>query len=149
MEFRIGVNLGDVIEEGETIYGDGVNVAARLEGLAEGGGICISGTAFDHARDKLGLGYEYLGEQVVKNIPRPVRAYKILFDPEHAGLVIGDKRLKPRAWRWTAFALALVILAGALAFWVFYLRQPPIEPASKERMAFPLPDNPSIAVLPK
>jgi adenylate cyclase len=77
MEFRIGINLGDVIEEGERIYGDGVNVAARIEGLAEGGGICISGTAFDQVETKLGLDFEYLGEQTVKNIQKPIRAYRV------------------------------------------------------------------------
>jgi len=77
MEFRIGVNLGDVIEEGETIYGDGVNIAARLEALAEGGEICISGTAFDHVESKLKLEFEYLGEQSVKNIKKPVRVYRV------------------------------------------------------------------------
>jgi adenylate cyclase len=77
MEFRIGINLGDVIEEGERIYGDGVNVAARIEGLAEGGGICISGTAYDHVEDKLALEFEYLGERAVKNIKKPVRVYRV------------------------------------------------------------------------
>jgi len=77
MEFRIGINLGDVIEEGERIYGDGVNVAARIEGLAEGGGVCISGTAFDHVEAKLGLEFEYLGEKPVKNIKKPVRVYRV------------------------------------------------------------------------
>jgi adenylate cyclase len=76
MEFRIGINLGDVIEEGERIYGEGVNIAARLEGLSEGGGICISGTAFDQVETKLGLDFEYLGEQAVKNIKKPVRVYR-------------------------------------------------------------------------
>ena len=74
MEFRIGVNLGDVIEEESRIYGDGVNIAARLEALADPGGICISKTAFDHIESKLPLGYEYLGEQTVKNITKPVGA---------------------------------------------------------------------------
>jgi adenylate cyclase len=77
MEFRIGVNLGDVIEERDTIYGDGVNIAARLEGLAEGGGIFISGTAYDQVENKLGLEFEYLGEQAVKNIKKPVRVYRV------------------------------------------------------------------------
>ncbi len=77
MEFRIGINLGDVIEEGERIYGEGVNVAARIEGLADGGGICISGTAFDHVESKVGLKFEYLGEQLVKNIKKPVRVYRV------------------------------------------------------------------------
>src|SRR5262245_5370560 len=71
--FRIGVNLGDVIADGGDIYGDGVNVAARLEALAEPGGICISGTVWDHIRDKLPYVFEDMGEQAVKNIARPVR----------------------------------------------------------------------------
>jgi adenylate cyclase len=77
MEFRIGVNLGDVIEEENKLYGEGVNIAARLESLSEAGGICISGTVYDHVENKLSLGYEYLGEQSVKNIAKPVRAYTV------------------------------------------------------------------------
>ena len=77
MEFRIGVNLGDVIMEGDRIYGDGVNTAARLQGLAEGGGICISGTVYDQIEGKLRLDYEFLGEKTVKNIKKPVRAYSV------------------------------------------------------------------------
>ena len=78
MEFRIGVNLGDVVEEKDRIFGDGVNIAARMESLAESGGICISGTAYDHVEGKLGLRYEHLGEQTVKNIAKPVRVYRVL-----------------------------------------------------------------------
>jgi TolB-like protein/class 3 adenylate cyclase len=81
MQFRVGINLGDVIEEGERIYGDGVNIAARLESLADPGGICISKTAFDHIETKLPLGYEFIGEQTVKNISKPVFAYKVIMDP--------------------------------------------------------------------
>jgi adenylate cyclase len=81
MEFRIGVNLGDVIEEEDRIYGDGVNIAARVDGLAEGGGICISGTVYDQVKNKLGLEYEYLGEHTVKNISEPVRVYRVLSYP--------------------------------------------------------------------
>lgn len=77
MQFRIGINLGDVIEEGEGIYGDGVNIAARLEALADPGGVCVSKTAFDHVETKLPFGYEYLGEQKVKNIAKPVGAYRL------------------------------------------------------------------------
>jgi adenylate cyclase len=77
MEFRIGINLGDVIVEGERIYGDGVNIAARVEGLAEGGGICISGTVYDHIEDKLDLEYESRGEHTVKNIKKPIRVYRV------------------------------------------------------------------------
>jgi class 3 adenylate cyclase len=82
MEFRIGINLGDIIEEGDRIYGDGVNIAARLEALADAGGICISRTAYDQIEDKLPLGYEYLGEKIVKNIPKPIHAYRVLVEPE-------------------------------------------------------------------
>jgi len=151
MEFRIGVNLGDVVEDGDTIYGDGVNIAARLESLAEAGGICISGTAFDQIRNKLELGYKYLGEQTVKNIALPVRAYKVMMEPEAAGKVLGEKKVKPRQWQRTAIGLVvvLIVVAAAIAIWKFYIRPtPPVEVASKEKMAFPLPDVPSIAVLP-
>lgn len=82
MEFRIGINLGDIIEEGDRIYGDGVNIAARLETLADPGGICISRTAYDQIEDKLPLGYEYLGNKIVKNIPKPIQAYRVLVEPE-------------------------------------------------------------------
>jgi len=81
MQFRIGVNLGDVIEEESRIYGDGVNIAARLESLAEPGGICVSKTAFDQIETKLPFGYEYLGEQSVKNIAKPVGAYRVVLEP--------------------------------------------------------------------
>jgi adenylate cyclase len=149
MEFRIGVHHGDVIEDEKRIYGDGVNIAARIEGLAEGGGICISRTSFDSVKNKLNLGYEYLGQHTVKNIAEPVRVYKVLMEPEAAGKVIGEERPKPKQWRWAAIGgvVVLVIVAGALAIWNFYLR-PDVEPASEEKMAFPLPDKPSLAVLP-
>lgn len=78
MRFRIGINLGDVIEDGDRIYGDGINIAARLESLAEpGGGICISGTVYDQVKNKLALEYDSLGEQSVKNIADPVRTYRV------------------------------------------------------------------------
>ncbi len=93
MEFRIGINLGDVVVEGERIYGDGVNIAARLEGMAEGGGICISGTAYDQVEGKLSLGYEYLGEQAVKNIKKPVRAYRVEMEPGVAALRVRGERV--------------------------------------------------------
>jgi len=80
MQFRIGVNIGDVIEKGSQIYGNGVNIAARLETLADPGGICISKTALEQIEDKLPLGYKYLGEKTVKNIAKPITAYKVLFE---------------------------------------------------------------------
>ena len=153
MEFRIGVNLGDVIEEGEQIYGDGVNIAARLESLAEGGGICISGSAYEQVEGKLDIGYEYLGEQSVKNIRKPVRVYRVLMEPEEAGSVVYRRRKDDPLHRRRAtlvFLVALVVVALALAVWRFYLRPPPpvVDVASREEMALPLPDKPSIAILP-
>jgi TolB-like protein/class 3 adenylate cyclase/Flp pilus assembly protein TadD len=151
MEFRIGVNLGDVIEDGEQILGDGVNIAARLESLSGAGGICISGTAFDQVRNKLELGYDYLGEQSVKNIALPIRVYKVLMEPEAAGKVIGEKKAKSRQWQRATIGLvvAVIVVVAAVAIWRLYFRTPPpLDIASKEKMAYPLPDKPSIAVLP-
>jgi len=153
MLFRIGINLGDVVDEEDQIYGDGVNITARLENLAEAGGICISGTAFDQVETKLDLEYEYLGEQEVKNIAKPVRAYRVLSYPGAAAhRVMRAKKAIAVKIRKAALTLAavLVIAIGAVVIWSFYLRPstPPIETASIERMAFPLPDKPSVAVLP-
>jgi adenylate cyclase len=152
MEFRIGVNLGDIIEDGGQILGDGVNIAARVQGLADGGGICISGTAYDHVENKLSLGYQYLGEQTVKNIAKPVRVYRVLMEPETAGKVSGERKAKPRQWQRVVIGLgaAVIVVVAALAIWRLYLRPatPPVEVASRGKMAFPLPDKPSIAVLP-
>jgi adenylate cyclase len=149
MEFRIGINLGDVIEEGERIYGDGVNIAARVEGLAAGGGIAISGIVYDSIKDKFSLGYHYLGEQDVKNIPEPVRIYRLLTEPADAGKMIGEEKPKSKKLILAASgAIALIILVvGSIAIWNYYFR-PSFEPASIEKMAFPLPAEPSIAVLP-
>jgi len=151
MEFRIGVNLGDVIEDGEQILGDGVNIAARLESLSEAGGICISGTAYDQVENKLSLGYEYLGEQSVKNIAKPVRVYRVLMEPMAAGKVIGKRKAKPKRWQMATIGLVviLIVVVAAIVIWKFYTPPTPkMEVASKEKMAFPLPDKPSIAVLP-
>jgi adenylate cyclase len=152
MEFRIGINLGDVVEEEGRIYGDGVNIAARVEGLSDGGGICISGTVYDQVKNKLGFEYEYLGEKTVKNIPDPVRVYRVLSFPGAAAhRVVQAKKTVGRKWSKLTLSLAaiFVVLAAAVASWLFYQRQSPkIEAASVERMEFPLPDKPSIAVLP-
>jgi adenylate cyclase len=150
MEFRIGVNLGDVVEEGERIYGDGVNITARVEGLAEAGGICISGTVYDSIKNKLSLSYDSLGEHTVKNIKEPVRVYRMRIGPEAAAPVVGEKTAGLKRWHKAALTAVavLVVVAGAWAIWNFYFRPPPIEPASIEKMAFPLPEKPSIAVLP-
>jgi TolB-like protein/class 3 adenylate cyclase len=150
MQFRIGINLGDVIQEEDRIYGDGVNIAARLEGLAEPGGICVSKTAFDHIESKLPYGYEYLGDQTVKNIAKPVGAYRVLMDPRVtvAGKPVDEKPAPVKRKAILAGAVAVLVLAVAVGIWQFYVRRPTIEPASVGKMAFPLPDKPSIAVLP-
>ena len=151
MEFRIGVNLGDVAQEGDRIYGNGVNVAARIESLADPGGICISRTVYDQIRKKLTFGYEYLGEHAVKNISEPVRVYRVLTAPEHAGVVIGEKTAAGKKWRRLAYSaiVCLVVVAGGLTAWNIYLQKSKrVDPASLDKMAFPLPDKPSIAVLP-
>ena len=150
MQFRIGVNLGDVIEEEGRIYGDGVNIAARVEAMSEAGGICISGRAYDQVANKLGLEYEDLGEHQVKNIAAPIRVFRVLSFPGAAAhRVVKAKETLGRKWRNIGLISAAVIIAvGVLAIWQLYLRRPAMEPASVEKMAHPLPDKPSIAVLP-
>jgi adenylate cyclase len=143
MQFRIGINLGDVILEGPRLYGDGVNIAARLEGLAEGGGICLSGTAYDHVEGKLPFGYDFLGEQTMKNIARPVRVYRLRLEPRPSPAPLlrtrgADRRLVSTV----AGTIALLVLVSA-GVW-FGWRWPGI-PA---RSGLALPDKPSVAVLP-
>jgi adenylate cyclase len=152
MEFRIGINLGDVIEEGDTIYGDGVNIAARLEGLAEAGEICISESAYQQIENKLPLRYDYLGEHEVKNIAKPVRVYCARIEADAPPSKLGKEK-KPARKGLSKAALAIIAvvgIAGAGIFYQFVLRPSTskAELASKEKMAFPLPDQPSIAVLP-
>ncbi len=148
MDFRIGINLGDIIHKDDRIYGDGVNVAARIESLADPGGICISRGVYDQAKNKVCQGVEYLGEHAVKNIAEPVRIYRILFAPEYEGRVLGEPvAKKTNMQRPTAVAIAMILVASVALLWMFYPRVPEIEPASLEKMAFPLPDEPSIAVL--
>ncbi len=153
MLFCIGINLGDVIEEGDSIYGDGVNIAARLESLADQGGICVSKTAFEHIEAKLPFGCEFLGEQTVKNIAKPVGTYKVLMEPRVTVIAAAEAKPKVGARRrplLVALLGVLVVALGALAFWYFTRppAPPPLEKSSKDRMAFPLPDKPSIAAMP-
>ncbi|UCD77340.1 MAG: adenylate/guanylate cyclase domain-containing protein, partial [Desulfobacterales bacterium] len=150
MQFRIGVNLGDVIQEEDRIYGDGVNIAARLEGLAEPGGICISKTAFDHIESKLPYGYEFLGDQTVKNIAKPVGAYRVLMEPRVTVAELPEPE-KPALVRRMPIIIAAIGVLGvaiSLVIWQLYFHRPSVEPASVEKMAFALPDKPSIAVMP-
>jgi len=124
MQFRIGINLGDVIQEGERIYGDGVNIAARFEGLSEPGGICISKTAFDHIESKRPYGYEFLGDQTVKNIAKPVIAYKVIMDPRiiTSAKIEKKKVMPPWSKKFVlAVGFAVIIIFMALGIWSFYL----------------------------
>jgi adenylate cyclase len=150
--FRIGVNLGDVIEDDGDIYGDGVNVAARLEGLAEPGGICISEQVYMAIGSKLPMSFADLGKQEVKNIAEPVQAYWAQLK-HGAEIPPPSERHKPAKIskvRWQSVIAALItvlVIIGGVLTWIKPW-QPQVEQASVERMALPLPDKPSIAVLP-
>jgi adenylate cyclase len=135
IKFRIGVNLGDVIADGGDIFGDGVNVAARLEALAEPGGICVSRVVRDQVRDKLPYSFEDRGEQNVKNIARPVRVYALL--PEAvaelpvAGVPIAVPRHRPSAIAAMAVAATAVLVIAVIAWWVWpTMRSSPTPPAA-------------------
>ncbi len=148
MHFRIGINVGDVMVEGDNLFGDGVNVAARLEGIAEAGGICISGSTFDQVKNKLSIGFEDMGAQEVKNIAEPVPAFRVLPEGERPKA----SPIKPSRGlgRFKIFAIAaavFLVVIGAALIWLEPW-QTKVEAASIDRMAFPLPDKPSIAVLP-
>ena len=151
--FRIGINLGDVIVDGDDIHGDGVNVAARLEGLAKPGTICLSRAARDQVRDKFPFEFERMGELRVKNIARPVQAFLVTPDatkPRPPGLRVRTSG----PWRRPSLVAALaLLLAGAgligwLAPWGPSGQRDPVEAESSARKTLPLPDKPSIAVLP-
>jgi adenylate cyclase len=195
MEFRIGINLGDVMVEGEQIYGDGVNIAARMESLADPGGICISGTVHEHIRNKLSLRYEDLGEQTVKNIAQPVRVFRVLLEPaatatadksvlrqarpepnrraqheqESAPVTLsqskpvlskaegGDRQnrrvgIAHRSWIVVTVA-GLTLIVGVIVT-VRHFTRPPLSPqdsalrTAAAPAALPLPDKPSLIVLP-
>jgi adenylate cyclase len=150
MEFRIGINLGDVIEEGDSIYGDGVNIAARLEGLAEAGGICISESAYQQIENKLPLKYEYLGEHEVKNIAKPVRVYRAQIESEEPSHAKVKTKVESKNRKYLIIAATVVVVIAAAALWQFVWRPShrAVEIADPKKMAFPLPDKPSIAVLP-
>src|SRR5713226_4980368 len=154
MEFRIGVNLGDVMVDGEQIYVDGFNFAARLESLAEPGSIFISGSVHEQLGNKLALSYEDLGEQSVKNIAKPVQVFRVLPATGAAEATAG--RTKAQATRKYVrrgiFSIAgLAIIAATIIFVQHLSLRPPTPSASippAQPPALPLPDTPSIAVLP-
>src|SRR5262249_23732798 len=141
-----------VITEGEQIYGDGINIAARLESLAEAGGICISGTVYDQIATKLALGDEFLGQRTVKNITHPVRVYRGQTEsrlPRPPGRWQNKFGTVPGA-RIAVVLVGLLLLVGGIAIWRLSLRPAlPMALAPGHRTAAPvLPDRPSIAVLP-
>jgi adenylate cyclase len=184
MEFRIGINLGDVMVDGEQIYGDGVNIAARLQALADAGGICLSGTVHEHVKNKLALSYEDLGEQVVKNIAEPVRVWRVVMDeaaaalaeqavlrqaqherestpvtlspspPLRTGLSKGDQQTRRvstthRAWvvvAGLALIVGVIVTVRYLAPSLLSTRHSSL--STQAEPALPLPDKPSIVVLP-
>jgi adenylate cyclase len=177
MHFRIGINLGDVIVEGERLYGDGVNIAARLESLAIPGGICISGTVYDQVENKLALSYESIGEQTVKNIAKPVRVYRIAVDVpsplggegqgegkekesesqkaksknQKAKIEKQIRRVRP-AHRWVVAGLFLIaVMIVTVHYWPSP-PAPPQPPASDDKFSNPqpppLPNKPSLMVMP-
>ena len=147
MQFRIGVNLGDVIEEADgTIYGDGVNIAARMEALAEGGGVCISSTIYDAVEGKLSYGFDFLGEQQVKNISKPVRVYRVRAEPRPPS----PRPRSRRSVRWQIAlpALVLILSLGALGAWLYRDRWMPAPEGAADHPVLGLPNSPAIAVLP-
>jgi len=152
--FRIGVHLGEVTEEEGNVRGEGVQVAALLEGMAGVGGICISGSAYLQVKGRLKAEYESLGEHRVENIAEPVRAYRVLKKPEKSIHVFGKtwllSHLETRLDIIKLIVLAMSVLVGIAGLWNTYFRSapPPAGVASVQRMALPLPDKPSIAVLP-
>ena len=147
LELRIGVNLGDVLVEGDDIYGEGVNVAARLERLCTPGSVLISGTVFDQVEGRVDQQIEFLGEQHVKNLEKPVRVYQVDLGTRRAVLESRAIRRRP-SLVWAIVAGAVILFAGVVALWSHIDSAPPADVASKASMAFPLPEKPSIAVLP-
>jgi TolB-like protein/class 3 adenylate cyclase/Tfp pilus assembly protein PilF len=162
MEFRIGINLGEVVEEEERIFGDGVNIATRLQSLADAGGVCISGMVYEHIKNKLPFRYEYIGKQKVKNIAATVKVYRVMIEPGTLISVVSRwKRAGVNYWKriHPVFKILVALVVAVNGLWQLYprfiSRPAEVTPkdkimhvASKEKMAFPLPDVPSIAVLP-
>ena len=155
MRFRIGVNLGDVMVEGDNLFGDGVNLAARLEKLAEPGGILIAANVHDQVQGKLAVAYDDLGTQRIRNMAAPVRAYRVRLGgpapPAWLRRLTGVPRGDTRHWSGVAVLVAALAVLGGLTGWYFGLidGSPPADMAPQmQAMTLPLPDKPSIAVLP-
>ena len=148
IQYRVGVNLGDIVIEDEDIFGDGVNIAARLQEIAEPGGVCISGTAYDQLKHKVDACYEYLGEQHLKNISEPVRVYQVVAEGAPDQPWRRTRHLHV-AKVGTVVAVALLVVAGGGAWqagWLFESGVMSLEGAAQVRPS--LPSGPSIAVMP-
>ena len=147
--YRIGINIGDIIVDGEDIYGDGVNIAARLEGLADPGGICISRPVHTQIKGKLDLSFEHLGEKQVKNIADPVSVYRVVMDDKAERLVTAveastpPRRLQPAL---VAAGIVLLVIVGGLAWWQPW--PPDAEQSAVETADAPVSEAPTIVVLP-
>jgi len=151
MSYRIGINLGDVIEEEGRIYGDGVNVAARLESLAEAGGINISGSAYDQVKSKLSYRFEYQGEQPVKNVKDPVRIYRVVMTSEDAGKRRRTKKADSKRPVFVKVLLlvgAIAVLSAGFAVWLFLHTRPMSRSTMADAPGQQIADKASIAVLP-
>ncbi|QRM55924.1 rhodanese-like domain-containing protein [Sinorhizobium sp. BG8] len=143
IHFRMGINLGDVVVDGDDLLGDGINIASRLEQLCEPGGLYVSGTAYDQLQGKLGLPLEFIGEQHVKNITRPVRTYRVQFE----GGARKSTARAPARRRWGLAAAGLAVLVAGTA--LFYRPWETFEDgAAAGQQVLALPDKPSIAVMP-
>ena len=156
LRYRIGINLGDVMVRGNDLLGDGVNVAARLEGIAEPGGICVSGTVWDHINGKLSIGYVDIGEQSVKNIPRPVRAYHLRVDG-----TVGDAteavpaarpsgaRSRPPLAAMIAGGAVIAVVAGGLLAWRLWPKSAPPSPVAAVTVPAAKPAAPTATPAPQ
>lgn len=152
MPFRIGIHLGDIIEEEGKIYGDGVNVAALLDSLADGGGICVSRSAHDQVKNKLDVGYQDLGQRGVENISETVRVYRVVLEPDPKWKMIVKFWSRMKRWQKVALTIGIAVLqvGGGLVVKKYFDRppSPPVATASVQKVPLPIPDKPSIAVLP-
>ena len=151
MVFRIGINLGDVIEDGDRIYGDGVNIAARIEALATGGGICISGSTYEQIQNKVPVGCEFIGKQTVKNIASPIPVFRIWKDP-HATTcsVASTVRSKPKSSYLMATIVVALVLIAAVAVVVYQSKSPALQVSESASVQLDniASERASIAVLP-
>jgi len=142
MRFRIGINLGDVTEQDGALYGDGVNIAARLESLAEAGGLLVSGSVFDQIEGKLAVRFAFTGEQSLKNIPKPVRTYRALLDFSEPRPLPSPRSPRRRAILLALAGVGLVLVIAATAWYGARLRSSTADPV------LAMPKGPGIAVLP-